>query len=169
MPFAFGHLIGAWTFGKIKEKITKKNISHYTWFFLLLGGILPDSDLILQWVFGWETHRHFTHSLFFAVAMALLVYLLFYKNQEKKNFALAIGGGVLVHILLDSLFIPGVPLLWPWNLYFSWQGVSFLNLAEYSMVKSAETMQKTIHLAIFDMGLGTAWIFYLWFKRRIKF
>ncbi len=83
MVFGMGHLIGAWGLGKVWE--SKWKISKYGWFFLLLGGILPDSDFIFDWVFGLELHRTFFHSLLFVLFCCLIVYILlvFYQNHQK--------------------------------------------------------------------------------------
>ena len=172
MSFAFGHLVGAWLAGKIYEYFYKKKTSHAAWFFLLLGGILPDIDFLLDWTFGYDVHRTITHGLLFLLLAPLAVYWLFLllKNKEKKSFALLLGLGILTHFFLDSFSSHGVPLFWPSSLYFSW----FNGLVPYSgegslLLGSAALLQSRLKYAVADMAIGTAGIFYLWFKKRIQF
>ncbi len=159
MSFAFGHLVGAWCAGKIYEYFSKKKISHYTWFFLLLGGILPDADFLLDWTLGYDTHRTFTHSLFFLVAIPLLVYALFtlLKNPEKKYFAIFIGVGIFTHLFLDSFSKYGIPLLWPMLGHFSFSNGLTPVVPEGGLLQgSVETFVKRIKLTVIDMAIGTA-------------
>lgn len=172
MSFAFGHLFGAWCAGKIYEYFSKKKISHYAWAFLLLGGLLPDGDFLLDWILGYDTHRTFTHGIFFLVLMPLLVYFIFYlfKNPEKKQFALFIGLGIAMHLFLDAFSTYGIPLLWPMLGYFSFFSGFTPVIPEGGLLQGdAEMLVYKIKLAVVDMAIGTAWIFYLWFRKRIQF
>ena len=173
MSYAFGHLIGAWCAGKIYEYFSKKKISHAAWFFLLLGGILPDIDFLLDWTLGYDTHRTLTHSFIFLGLAILIVYVLFsvLKHQEKKQFALFIGLGIIAHLFLDSLFGAGIPLLWPSMMHFSLlQGISY-SVLEGSTFSRGDVVElgHQLRFAILDMAIGTAWIFYLWFRKRVQF
>lgn len=173
MSFGFTHLIIAWLIGKAYEFFSRKKISHYTWFFLLIGGILPDADFLIDWTLGTELHRTFTHSLFFAIGMSLLIYLIFsfFKNEERKYCAIAIGAGILSHIIVDM--IPGgygVPLLWPNLTYFSSSYLGPYNPANPSFLHSSpEVLRHLLKLAIIDMALGATWLFYLWWRKKIEF
>lgn len=169
MPFAFGHLIVAWLAGKGYESISKIKISHNTWFFLLLGGILPDADFLIDLVLKTDFHRTYSHSFLFLILIAILVYFVFYQSKEKKQFSLAIGTGILVHLFLDFFGSPGIPLFWPNFTFFSSSFIGPINLADLSFGTNTVELNKTIKRAIFDMGLGTAWIFYFWFRKRIRF
>jgi len=172
MSFAFGHLIGAWCAGKLYQYLSKQKISHTAWFFLLLGGILPDSDFLLDWIFGYDTHRTFTHSFFFLLLIPIIIYLIFslLKSAEKKQCALLIGLGMSTHLILDGFSTYGVPLLWPSLGYYSFLSGFNPHIPEGGMLSAgAETLRQSVKRAIFDMGLGTAWIFYLWFRKRIEF
>lgn len=157
MSFAFGHLIAAWIGGKLYEKLKKVRISHNTWFFLLIGGILPDIDFLFDWTLAIDTHRSFTHSLLFIISVSLLVYIIFslikkYKHTA-KNFALAIGAGIFIHLLLDTVFYSGLNFFWPLG-------------AKFYLFK---TNLNIWNFVVLDMALGTAWIFYFWLTKRIKF
>ncbi|NQV91036.1 metal-dependent hydrolase [Candidatus Woesearchaeota archaeon] len=170
MTFAFGHLIGAWVLGKIYEKVKSKKLSHLTWGFLLLGGILPDADLLLDWTLGTELHRTITHSLFFAVVVGLLVFFVAkYFTKENKNIGIAIGAGILMHLFLDYFSVYGVPLLWPYLKYFTPLGNYFNPINGGIMNQSLEQLQLTARLSVVDMAIGTAWVGYLWFRKRIQF
>ena len=61
----------------------------------------------------------------------------------------------------------GVPLLWPSLTYFSPFGLTFYQ-SELSLMTSTNLKYK-LQLAILDLALGTAWIFYLLLRKRIKF
>ncbi len=172
MAFAFVHLVSAWLLGKLSEKLTKKELHKFTWFFLLLGSLLPDIDFLLDWTIGTEFHRTFTHSLWFVLAAPLIVYTLanIINFKRPQDLAFALGTGVLLHIFVDMFYGHGVPLLWPSLLHFSWYGVSYFNPANLSFLQgSKEVLQQGLRRAIFDMSVGSAWILYLALRRRIKF
>ncbi len=171
MTFAFGHLVGAWLFGKGYEKISKKKLGHYVWFFLLFGGILPDADLVLDWIFRLDIHRTFTHSLLFLVVAPALLYcaLLLLERREAFTYSIALAGGIIAHLILDMAMPVGVPLLWP-NLIHVWfGGVGYVEPGVSMFTVSLEDTRRMVKLAVFDMAIGTAWIFYLWFRKRIQF
>ena len=172
MSFAFGHLVGAWTAGKTYEYGAKKKISHSAWLFLLLGGLLPDLDFLLDWTFGSDFHRTFTHSILFLILVSLVVYLIFSlrKHPEKKTFALLIGLGIATHFFLDAFFSYGIPLLWPIKWHFSFfQGIMYSIPQGSLLTGTAGELAFKLKLAIMDMAIGAAWIFYLWFKKDIQF
>tara|TARA_Y100000294_G_C8426736_1_gene285049 strand:+ start:140 stop:649 length:510 start_codon:yes stop_codon:yes gene_type:complete len=168
MALAFAHLIGAWLVGKVYELISKKKIHHYGWFFLLLGGILPDIDHLLDWTLNLHLHRTFTHSFFFVIVIPLIVYAIFkvVKDKQAKHFSLALAAGILIHISLDFFSFQGIPLFWPNLTYFSPFGLgqaatSYFALDNYHLVKQ-------LKFAVLDMALGTAWIFYLILRKKIR-
>ncbi len=160
MPFAFGHLLSAWILAKIYEWIVKKKLNHYTWFFLLFGAIIPDIDFLLDWTLSTNIHRTLTHSLLFIPIMYLLVYFLFFKSPHRKTFALAMSLGIAIHITMDMF--SGVLLFWPSDIYISWFAV---NAVPEPFLATANRLS----IAVLDMALGTAWIFYLWWRKQLKF
>ncbi len=179
MGFAFSHLITAWLIGKIYEFSSKKKISHYAWVFLLFGAVLPDADFILDWTLNSELHRTFTHSLFFVITAPLLLYIILKitRNIKKikleklnpKELSIALSIGILSHLLLDMIASAGVPLFWPSLINFSFTHIGYYNPANPSFLHSSlKTLQSTMKLAVIDMGLGTTWIFYLLWKKRIQ-
>jgi membrane-bound metal-dependent hydrolase YbcI (DUF457 family) len=157
MVFAFGHIIGAWLVGKTIELATKRRISKNTWFFLIIGGILPDIDFIFQFIFKTSLHRGITHSIFFAILIPIIVYSIFklIKNKKSLNYTLFLTIGILTHIFLDFLSPTGVPLLWPYTKMF---------IPSLSLETSSSTLDGLI-----DMFLGTGWILYLSLKNKIQF
>jgi membrane-bound metal-dependent hydrolase YbcI (DUF457 family) len=184
MTFAFGHMIGAWCLGLAYQFISKKKLSHLTWFFLFVGGILPDTDFLLDWLFGTGVHRSFTHSFLFVLLAPILLYGLFIlikkfeilnkikwlsiiKRKEIRYFAYALGGGILTHLILDSFSGQGVPLLWPSPVYFSFFRVGFYDPAFAFLAGSNTVLLHKIKLMTLDMGLGTLWFFYLWLSKKI--
>lgn len=172
MGFAFGHLAGSWTAGRIYEYFAERKISHYAWFFLLLGSILPDADFLLDWTLGTNLHRTISHSLLFLILAPLSVYILFnaLKNKGKKEFAFLLGLGILTHLLLDGFSSYGIPLLWPKDWYFSFFSGLNAGIPDGGLLSgSAEELLYKLKLAIADMGLGAVGIFYLWFRKRVQF
>ena len=172
MSFAFGHLFGAWCAGKIYEYFSKNKISHHAWFFLLLGGILPDADFLIDWIFGTDLHRTFSHSILLMILVPLAVYVFysFLKHPVKKPFALFLGLGISMHFFLDGFSGYGIPLLWPMTGYFSFFTGFTPAIPDGGLLQGdAGMLLYRIKLAVVDMAIGTAWIFYLWFRRRIQF
>ncbi len=173
MGFAFTHLIVAWGVGKIYENISKKKIPRIAWFLLLFGGILPDGDLLLDWIFSVQVHRTFTHSLLFMFLAGIVLYLIsfYYKDKNKRLlWSYALSFGILMHILVDLWSTKGIQLLWPSPLFISYTSIHFLapnamDFLSYDLLKT----KKMLKNAIFDMGLGTIWIFWLWWKQKIHF
>jgi membrane-bound metal-dependent hydrolase YbcI (DUF457 family) len=170
MAFAFGHLVGAWILGKIFEFSGKKKISRLGWFFLLAGGILPDIDLIIDWVLKLETHRTFTHNILFAIVAPLCLYgiLYLYKFKEKRTYTFLFLAGIISHLIIDMFSFPGIPLFWPHTTNFAFSGLIYVSQAEISMF-DPDIIKLIVKRFIIDMGIGTLWLFYLWFRKRIQF
>jgi len=172
MSFAFGHLIGAWILGKTIEHFSKNKISHLGWFFLLIGGILPDIDFLLDLLGTSELHRTFTHSLIFLIFAPLIIYgvLTLLKHKEKNTLPLLLGSGILVHLVLDMFYFPGVPLFWPDLHHFMYTQILLIDPAVTGLLHGTrDELSHSLKLAVVDMGFGTLWIFYLWFRKKIKF
>lgn len=192
MPLAFGHLIPAWLVGKAIEKRCKnkqqkdkeskvtKALTRPEWFLLLWGAIFPDIDYLVQWGFGLQFHRIFTHSLFFAIVSALFVYLGAYILREYKqewnfinprNCAIAIFVGICIHLILDMAMFPGIHILWPYDklIYLFGTNPGWSVVINNSWFGSIGFYKKAYYTAVFDMGIGIAWIGYLFFVKKIKF
>jgi len=173
MTFAFGHLVGGWLIGKGEEWLRQVKIPRWGWFLLLLGTILPDIDFLLDWTIGVESHRTLTHSVVFFIGVPLLLYLFlrWKKVQDAKRLTLLFALGIGMHLLLDMLTSPiGIPLFWPNLLHISTSGVQYFDPSAPSFLQaSAPGLQKSLRLALLDMALGTIWIFYLWWRKRIEF
>src|SRR3989344_2395752 len=134
MAFVFVHLIVGWLLGKGYEVISATDIGHYGWLFLLVGAVLPDIDLLVNWIFGLHVHRTFTHSISFAGIMTGLSYFLLkimtyfhlWENEKHWMLAVMLGAGIGIHILTDIFYGVGVPLFWPTKWYFSFfKGINY--------------------------------------------
>ncbi len=171
MPFAFVHLIGAWLAGKGYEYFAGRKIGRRAWFFLLLGGILPDADFLLDWTLGWEVHRGLSHSFIFVAAAALLVFLIYrlQNSPEDWQLALALGAGIITHLSLDFFSQQGIALFWPNQLYYSYLRIGAYNPELAFLKGTSSLLVERIKLAVLDMALGVSWIFYLWYKKKIEF
>jgi membrane-bound metal-dependent hydrolase YbcI (DUF457 family) len=110
--------------------ITGKSINYLSLPALIIGGVLPDIDVV-SYIFGSyeQIHRTFTHSLFFVLLAALLSMLLFTKDKKIAFLSILMGG--VLHLLFDFIIDTnpangvGVMLFWP----FSDQYISPFNLA----------------------------------------
>ena len=103
--------------------------------FGILGAVIPDADLIFHLVSSKRpplymfTHGGAAHSIAGAAGMAVIaygtLYLLVLSGVYFLNFTLpftvtllgipVVIAGALLHITLDFLASPGIPLFWPWN------------------------------------------------------
>lgn len=153
MTFAFGHLVGAWIIGEIIQKVSKKKLPRQAWFFLILGGIIPDIDFIFQILLNEPIHRTITHSLFFAL------FSFFFVRRNKYGLLFPIG--ILVHIFLDILTAPGVQLFWPLNNWISIPGIFTTTILPREI--SYSTLLRV------DMFLGFFWFMYLFLTSKINF
>ncbi len=171
MALAFGHLISAWILGKVYEKASSKKLGQNVWFFLLFGGILPDIDFLVEWGLKIPYHRTFTHSIMFLVLMVLAVYIIsvLYKEKYAKRYAIAIGAGILVHLVLDMSSTNGIMFFWPNEMYFSFTKGATLFVRDALFANSTDVLKNMLKRAIFDMGLGIAWIFSMWQFKKLRF
>jgi inner membrane protein len=101
-----------------------------------LAGLAPDADVFIRSqtdpLLAIELHRHFTHSLFFAVLGALVVtspWLAFQRFRPKwKTLWLCALLGYWSHCLLDASTSYGTQVLWPFsNHRFGWDLVSIID------------------------------------------
>lgn len=90
---------------------------------MVLGNMFPDLDIFVvafatlaKLPDSEQYHRTFTHSLFTALALWLVFYLIAAatRNDKWKNFGMGFAIGIVMHIALDLvLWFNGVELLWP--------------------------------------------------------
>lgn len=114
MPSAFAHAFASVALGSFAEK------KIFTWkyiFLLAFCGILPDAD-VLAFKFGipYESvwgHRGFSHSICFAIILALMVVLIFYHQQsysrkQKIFLFFSFFIATVSHTLLDGCTTGGL-------------------------------------------------------------
>tara|TARA_B100000315_G_C14245556_1_gene437247 strand:- start:24 stop:575 length:552 start_codon:yes stop_codon:yes gene_type:complete len=158
--------------------LRKRDKKHFPLHYVLIGGIggvLPDFDFALFWVFQlfgetvWEVHRGFTHTLLFAGAFIILG--LVFRGLKKADYVdhrrmklsvicalLAIG--ILIHIFLDLiLFGNTTNLLYP----FLQHGAIGLNLVSY-----IPSDVVGVFFGSMDGIFLLAWIVYLELKHKIS-
>jgi inner membrane protein len=93
MASAFSHAIASVAIGKISTALGLKpnplGVDRKFWWLAIFCAVIPDIDAIGFWmgvpydsVWG---HRGITHSLFFAILLALVVTYLFYGHEKKFN------------------------------------------------------------------------------------
>jgi membrane-bound metal-dependent hydrolase YbcI (DUF457 family) len=101
---------------------------------VVLGNLLPDADNLavavatLMKLPTAGLHRTFTHSLFTALAVAAVFYLVAWVVKQPRwgDLGLGLGAGILMHILLDLVvWFNGVEILWPLPSWINlWSGVT---------------------------------------------
>jgi membrane-bound metal-dependent hydrolase YbcI (DUF457 family) len=172
MPYAFGHLVGAWIVMKGYEFLSKKKMNRTFWGVFMLGAILPDIDFIVEWILNIPFHRFLTHSITFTLFAGLITFLFFkyYKKETKNNantLAIAMIIGCLIHLALDMFYHPGILLLWPIEGWFSWYGYIPGSFSTFfsERVDQAIFAKNMLH----DMVLGTLWIIWLYWRKNITF
>jgi len=170
MLYPFGHLVGAWLLGKGFEWFRKEKLHQNVWFFLLLGAIIPDGDFLLNWIFGVHSHRTFTHSILFAIALGVVAYLVFLniKSRNSSQYGFALFTGVMTHLLFDLPDAYGIPLLWP----FLGQ-ISLVTLTPEVILPlfshNLEGTRVIVKKLLVDTSLGVIWFFWLWWRGKVRF
>ena len=159
MAYLFSHLVGSWLVGLLIQHFTKEKLKRVSWGLLLLGGILPDADFLFDWFLGTAIHRTVTHSIFFIIAIFLIVYFILkrYNLQSKAYF---IGIGIVTHIILDVVFTPGIMLFWPFTYYVSVAG---------AVNPIIDNLAYNIPFYVWDMGIGAVWLGYLFIRNKMNF
>ncbi|HIH25226.1 metal-dependent hydrolase [Candidatus Woesearchaeota archaeon] len=177
MPYGFTHMVFSWLLAKLFSYFKKIKFSSWQWFALIFGSIFPDIDFVVQWTFHLRIHKVFTHSLVMIVSGFILACIglfiikkIFNQKFRIYHVALFFSLGIISHIFLDMASgWPGVGLLWPyktvWVYFFGIvHGYNPYLLSE----KTIEDVIRTLKWAIFDIGLGALWIFYLMYSKKLK-
>jgi len=91
---------------------------------LILGSFIPDMDNVgvaIATVAKFPTegiHRTMTHSIFFAIGVMLVFYIIGQVKDDERwsNLGLGLGLGILLHSLLDFvLWFNGLEFFWPFG------------------------------------------------------
>ena len=104
--FIVGHMALAYLLGKGSSKALRTNLCIPI---LLLLSILPDIDIILDFLTGAEIHRGPTHSILVAAIAFSLIFIIYRKKAIPYFLAL------ISHPLIGDFFIGGgqLQLFWP--------------------------------------------------------
>lgn len=174
MPLGFGHLIGAWLFGRIYSRAFGTKLSKPAWAALLLGGNLPDIDYFIDWTTCFQIHRYFSHSLTAAIVVGIMLYILlaavnFFREKKILQIwmiALFLSLGISIHILLDLIFTTsGMRIFWPVeNSWWIIKGTVEHNIAKPTF----EMVKQNLREATLDIALGVAWVWYLFLSKRLR-
>jgi len=121
MPFAVTHvLLTIILVDLFRDYITKrkKYFTLHTIFIAGIGGLLPDIDIPLNWIFnffGLEiVHRTITHTPFFALIFLIPGLFLWYQKKHKwALYFIVICFGILLHIILDLIFGASLLIFYP--------------------------------------------------------
>jgi membrane-bound metal-dependent hydrolase YbcI (DUF457 family) len=103
--FAVGHMALAYLLGKASAKLLKVNINIPLILFL---SIIPDIDILFDFLFNSDIHRGPTHSIIVAIVVFIPFFLL-YRQRATPYFA-----ALASHSLIGDFLIGGqLQLLWP--------------------------------------------------------
>lgn len=178
MAYAFLHMIFAWFLAKIYLFFKKVNFTSQLWFFFFFGAVISDADYLPYFLWGLRTHRTFTHSLLFVLLTFIFIYALFSlisviskHKLPAKDISLVFSLGILTHIILDLVAVGvGIQLFWPQSYYFHLiNGITINKIAPSMLGADLLSLKNYLFLAIMDMGLGTAWILFLTWRKKINF
>ncbi len=146
------------------------------WAALLFGAIAPDADFLVEWtVEDLHPHRIYTHSITAAILAGIAAYgaLRIFSALSKTTITLPVlvafcfSLGILTHIVLDlTTSDSGVQALWPFH-----KGWITFNgpLNHHDGVPTYEQLKWYNKIATIDMGLGTAWLAYLFWRKKVFF
>ncbi len=128
MPLAVTHvLLTIIIVDLYRDYVTKhkKYFTLHTVFLAGLGGLLPDLDVPLNWIFstfGYQSellkHGGIFHTPFFGLIFLVPAIILLYKKKHKfSTYFFVISFGIFLHIFLDFVLgggaHNGVMMLWP--------------------------------------------------------
>lgn len=103
--FAIGHFALGYLAGKGTGKLCKTKIIMPL---ILLAAIIPDTDLVLNYIFpSIFVHRGFIHSIAAAIVI-MIPFFVIYKKQALPYFA-----ALLSHSLIGDFFSGGAEIFWP--------------------------------------------------------
>ena len=94
-------------------------LNHVDFRLVILGSLLPDIiDKPLRWLLGDTigTGRSFAHTLIFT--MLLILSTIYFYVKHKPPFMLYVSFGVVMHLILDQMWLYQETLLWP---LFGWR------------------------------------------------
>jgi len=176
MPGAFGHLIGAWIFGKVYTRLTAHTLTRLMWAALLFGAIAPDADFLIEWTIeDFHPHRTFTHSIVGALFAGVMSFVALHVFSHVRKISITkpviiscfFALGVMTHILLDLSFSDsGLQVLWP----FTKEWITLNGpLNHQDGMPTYEQLKRYNIMTTIDMGLGTAWLAYLFWKKKVSF
>ena len=154
MPLAVAHVILTVVIIDIyRDYISKKK---FPLFFVLLagfGGLIPDIDLLFEWLGVFFVHGDF-HLILVPLVLFLLSFVI-YRVYNRKNYfmyPLFLGMGYLFHIFLDSLIGNG------YNQVFY----------PFSSVKLGLNLIPPQYLIGLDAVILLAWLFHEYRQHNIK-
>ncbi|MDH5380264.1 MAG: metal-dependent hydrolase [Cyclobacteriaceae bacterium] len=133
MASAFGHAFAAITIG---NSFNKNLFNFKFWFIGVACSILPDADVIgFFWGVPYESfwgHRGFSHSFLFAAIAGVFFALIFYRNELKIKYRLALSVYFTLctasHSILDAMTSGGLGVAFfsPWDnqrFFFPWRPI----------------------------------------------
>ena len=127
MPFAVTHVLSSIILVDLYRDYIAKHKKYFTLHTIFIAGfagLLPDIDILLNWilgVFGAElVHRTFTHTPLFGLIFLIPAFAyLYFKKHKIAMYFFVTTFGIFVHLLLDFLIAPdysgGIVLFYPFS------------------------------------------------------
>ena len=103
---------------------------------LLIGSIIPDLDILLNFFVNQNINNIVFHSLF-SVPFFILIILIFgeYKKDYKfKRIALGFNLGIVIHIIFDLITLESVGIFYP--LFNSYENLDLKNIINFKFNKT---------------------------------
>ena len=103
---------------------------------LLIGSIIPDLDILLNFFVNQNINNVFFHSLFSVPFFTLLILIFgeYKKIYKSKRIALGFNLGIIIHIIFDLITLESVGIFYP--LFNSYENLDFKNIVNFKLNKT---------------------------------
>ncbi len=103
---------------------------------LLIGSIIPDLDILLNFFVNQNINNVFFHSLFSVPFFTLLILIFgeYKKIYKSKRIAFGFNLGIIIHIIFDLITLESVGIFYP--LFNSYENLDFKNIVNFKLNKT---------------------------------
>ena len=170
MPFAVTHVLFAIIIVDLYRDYFAKHKKYFTLhtvFIAGFAGLLPDIDIPLNWflnlIGGELLHRSITHTPFFGLVFLIPAFILwYYKKLKTAMYFFVTCFGILLHILLDFVFVTdanvGILLFYPFSEF----------ALQIGLLKSMTTIEIMSMFAAMDAIILLLWLWHEEVRHKIS-
>ncbi|MDD5437577.1 MAG: metal-dependent hydrolase [Patescibacteria group bacterium] len=136
----------------------------------LVASVLPDIDLFYFYLFDGKQnfhHSYWIHIPFFWLALALIVFLLTYRQKRYLTAAIIFFSNIFLHLALDTVvgqikwlfpfskvfvylfFVPSRYTFWVFNFFFHWTFLFELAILIWALVALVKDLHKSPSFAFY--------------------